>query len=192
MHEHVFVLSTGGNAELPEQGRRGETSRRCGLVIERAQIAGRLHRPYGDRPGRCIPRIQRVAAQTDLNILVATGVHLPTTTSLFYFHYQGPGQSWAGLNRWLPLLFVRDIFEEARECTGVKARYQMRDRMFRGDAGRRTRPSRGWARRIGETGARFPLTLTRAIPSAGSSNKRIFQEEGVDLSRDHYHSATPH
>ena len=42
--------------------------------------------------GRYIPRIARVAAETDLNIVVATGLYTYNDVP-FYFHYRGPGHT---------------------------------------------------------------------------------------------------
>ena len=40
--------------------------------------------------GRYIPRIARIAAATELNIVVATGLYTYNDVPL-YFHFQGPG-----------------------------------------------------------------------------------------------------
>ena len=42
--------------------------------------------------GRYIPRIARVAAETDLNIVVATGLYTYNDVPI-YFHYRGPGHN---------------------------------------------------------------------------------------------------
>ena len=40
--------------------------------------------------GRYIPRIARIAAATDLNIVVATGLYTYNDVPM-YFHFRGPG-----------------------------------------------------------------------------------------------------
>ena len=48
--------------------------------------------------GRCIPRIQRVAAQVDLNIIVVSGLY--TYNDLpFYFRYRTPDSGTGGQDR---------------------------------------------------------------------------------------------
>ena len=63
--------------------------------------------------GRCIPRIQRINAEVDLNIIVATGVYafleLPT-----FLAYRS--------DDWIVELFVREI-REGIDDTGVKAAF---------------------------------------------------------------------
>ncbi len=93
MHEHVFVLSTEILQNYPDIW--GDEEQRI------ADAAARLNELYqlGVRTivdltviglGRYIPRIQRVAALTPLQIVVATGVY--TYNDLpFHFHFQGPG-----------------------------------------------------------------------------------------------------
>jgi len=57
--------------------------------------------------GRYIPRIARVAAATELNIVVATGLYTYNDVP-FYFHYLGPGGELGGPEI-MSDMFVRDI-----------------------------------------------------------------------------------
>ena len=41
--------------------------------------------------GRYIPRIARIAAETDINIVVATGVYTYNDVPM-YFHFRGPAR----------------------------------------------------------------------------------------------------
>jgi phosphotriesterase-related protein len=121
MHEHVFVLSTEILQNYPDIW--GDEEQRI------ADAAARLNELYelGVRSivdltviglGRYIPRIQRVAALTPLQIVVATGVY--TYNDLpFHFHFQGPGTILDGPEP-MAEMFVRDI-EEGIAGTGVRA-----------------------------------------------------------------------
>ena len=62
------------------------------------------------------PRIERVAAQTNLNIVVATGVYTYNDVPM-YFHFSGPGTP---LGEPMVDMFVGDI-EQGIAGTGVKA-----------------------------------------------------------------------
>ena len=65
-----------------------------------------------------IPRIQRIAAQTQVHIIVATGIY--TYSDLpFYFHFRGPGTVFGGPEL-IADMFVRDITSGIAD-TGVKA-----------------------------------------------------------------------
>jgi len=68
--------------------------------------------------GRCIPRIQRVNAETDINIVAATGLYTYNEVP-FYFHYRGPGTPLDGEEPMVDM-FVHDITEGIAD-TGVKA-----------------------------------------------------------------------
>ena len=77
MHEHVFVLSPEIMANYPE-GWGDEDLREQQAVdkLNALKAAGvdTIVDPTVIGLGRYIPRIQRVAARTDLQIVVATGV----------------------------------------------------------------------------------------------------------------------
>src|SRR5260370_3338733 len=68
--------------------------------------------------GRYIPRIQRIAEQTQIHIVVATGIY--TYCDLpFYFHFRGPGTVLGGPEL-ITEMVVRDI-NEGIANTNVKA-----------------------------------------------------------------------
>lgn len=92
MHEHVFVLSPEVQENYP--GAWGSEEDRI------AEAVGKLRAAYdaGVRTivdptvvglGRYIPRIQQIAEQLPLNIVVATGVYTYDDVP-FYFHHRGP------------------------------------------------------------------------------------------------------
>src|SRR5918911_5467031 len=78
MHEHVFVLSTEIMQNFPAA--RGDEEARIANAITRLnELKSRGVDSIVDLTviglGRYIPRIKRIAAATDLNIIVATGVY---------------------------------------------------------------------------------------------------------------------
>jgi predicted metal-dependent phosphotriesterase family hydrolase len=82
MHEHVFVLQpealqsyghVWGESYWDEEVRVRDAIEKLGAL--RAAGIRTLVDPTAPGLGRCIPRIQRIAAEVDLNIVVATGVY---------------------------------------------------------------------------------------------------------------------
>src|SRR5258708_38592804 len=65
-----------------------------------------------------MPRIQRIAKDTKLNILVATGVYTYNDIPM-YFPFQGPGTIFGGPEL-MADMFVKDI-EQGIADTGVRA-----------------------------------------------------------------------
>jgi phosphotriesterase-related protein len=78
MHEHVFVLSADVQQNYPEEW-GSEEQRVADAVAKLTALAATGVRTIVDPTviglGRYIPRIQRVAEQVDLNIVVATGCY---------------------------------------------------------------------------------------------------------------------
>ena len=129
--------------------------------------------------GRYIPRIQRVAAQTDLQIVVATGVYTYNDVPM-YFHFTGPGTAGMGGPETMTDLFVRDI-TEGIAGTGVRRRSSNARPTGRRDPGVE-RVLRAVAQAHVRTGV--PITThTHAGTRRGLEQQRIFAEEGVDLTR---------
>ena len=125
MHEHVFVLTADVQNNYP--GAWGDEEVRVSDAVaklRRAYDAGvrTIVDPTVVGLGRYIPRIQRVAAQVPLNIVVATGVYTYDDVP-FYFHYRGPALNEAvGAEVPDPMvdMFIGDI-TEGIAGTGVKA-----------------------------------------------------------------------
>ena len=93
MHEHVFVLSPEIMQNYPEVW--GDESRREADAVARLnELKSRGVDTIVDLTviglGRYIPRIARVAAATDIQIIVATGVYTYNDVPMF-FHFTGPG-----------------------------------------------------------------------------------------------------
>src|SRR3954454_10447476 len=110
MHEHVFGLSPEITDNYPDVW-GDEAKREADAIARLNELKSRGVDSIVDLTviglGRYIPRIARIAAETDLNIVVATGLYtyndLPMT-----FHYLGPGAPLGGPEPMVEL-FVRDI-----------------------------------------------------------------------------------
>src|SRR5690349_9084480 len=114
MHEHVFVLSAEILQNKPELW--DEEERVADAIAKLDALAARgvdsIVDPTVVGLGRYIPRIQRVAEQTTLNIVVATGLYTYDDTP-FHYHYRFDPRA-------LVDDFVKDI-TEGIAGTGVKA-----------------------------------------------------------------------
>jgi len=182
MHEHVFVLSTEVMQNYPEPW--GDEEKRIADAVTRLnELKSRGVDTIVDLTviglGRYIPRIQRVAAQTALNIIVATGVYTFNDVPM-YFHYQGPGTVLGG-DEIMVDMFVRDI-EEGIADTGVKAAILKCATDVQGVTPGVERVLRAVAQAHRRTGVPIS-THTHSPTERGLEQQRIFQEEGVDLSR---------
>jgi phosphotriesterase-related protein len=182
MHEHVFVLSPEIIANYPE-GWGDEAAREADAVNKlnalKAIGVDTIVDPTVIGLGRYIPRIQRVAAQTDLQIVVATGVYTYNDVPM-YFHFNGPGTALQGPEPMVDM-FVRDI-TEGIAGTGVKAAILKCATDEPGVTPGVDRVLRAVARAHVATGV--PITThTHAHTRRGLEQQRIFAEEGVDLSR---------
>ncbi|HJZ67941.1 MAG TPA: phosphotriesterase-related protein [Blastocatellia bacterium] len=182
MHEHVFVLSTEIMQNYPEAW-GDEDKRVADAVAKLNQMKSRGVDSIVDLTviglGRYIPRIQRVAAQTRLNIIVATGVYTYNDVPM-YFHYRGPGTTLGGSELMVDM-FVRDI-QEGIGGTGVKAGILKCATDLQGVTPGVERVLRAVAVAHRRTGVPIS-THTHAHTERGLEQQRIFREEGVDLSR---------
>jgi phosphotriesterase-related protein len=125
MHEHVFVLNADVQQNYPEEW-GSEDDRVADAVQKLGKLAATGVRTIVDPTviglGRYIPRIQRIAEQVDLNIVVATGCYTYDDVP-FFFHYRGPALNEAvGAEVPDPMvdMFVGDI-EQGIAGTGVRA-----------------------------------------------------------------------
>ncbi len=182
MHEHVFVLSTEhvqnyGSTWWDEEARVADA-----IVKLNALHAKGIHTiadPTVWGLGRYIPRIQRIAAQTPVNIIVATGLYVYEELPQQYA-YRGPGTL---IEMPEPMVtdFVRDI-TEGIAGTGVKAAFLKCCMETPELTPGVERIARAVARAHLETGA--PITVHTSGPhQTGRNTVRIFQQEGVDLSK---------
>jgi len=187
MHEHVFVLSPDVQANYPDEwGDEDERVADAVRKLEEAYDAGvrTIVDPTVVGLGRYIPRIQRIAAQVRLNIVVATGMYTYDDVP-FFFHYRGPALNEAvGAEVPEPMvdMFVRDI-REGIAGTGVKAGMLKCAIDHQGLTPGVERVMRAVAKAHLETGT--PITVhTHPGSQAGLHVKRVMcDEEGVDPGR---------
>ncbi len=182
MHEHVFVLDPEILQNYPEEW-GDEDSRIATAVARLDELKVRGVDAIVDLTviglGRYIPRIQRIAAQTKVHIIVATGIY--TYSDLpFYFHFRGPGTVLGGPEL-IADMFVRDITSGIAD-TGVKAGILKCATDAPGLTKDVERILRATAQAHRRTGVPIS-THTHARKRVGLDQQRIFLEEGVDLSR---------
>ena len=182
MHEHVFVLSPEIIANYPE-GWGEEDVREQQAVDKLNALKAAGVDTIVDLTviglGRYIPRIQRVAMRTDLQIVVATGVYTYNDVPM-YFHFSGPGTGMDGPEPMVEM-FVRDI-TEGIAGTGVKAAILKCATDEPGLTPGVERVLRAVAVAHRATGVPIS-THTHARTRRGLEQQRVFAEEGVDLSR---------
>jgi phosphotriesterase-related protein len=182
MHEHIFVLSTEIQQNYPEDW--GDEERRIADAIQRLnKLASLGTGAVVDLTvvglGRYIPRIQRIASQTPLHIVVATGLYTYNDVP-FYFHFRGPGTVLGG-EELMTEMFVKDI-EEGIAGTGVKAGILKCATDAPGMTPGVERVLRSVAHAHRRTGVPIS-THTHAGLKRGLEQQRLFREEGVDLAR---------
>lgn len=182
MHEHVFVLSPEIIANYPEGW--GDEAAREQAAVEKLNAlkaigVDTIVDPTVIGLGRYIPRIQRIAEQTELQIIAATGVYTYNDVPMF-FHFTGPGTALDGPEPMIDM-FIRDI-TEGIAGTGVKAGILKCATDEPGITPGVERVLRAVAQAHRATGV--PITThTHAHTRRGLEQQRIFAEEGVDLSR---------
>jgi phosphotriesterase-related protein len=181
MHEHVFVLTPevmqNYPAEWDEETRVQEAVQRL-RDLKAAGIDTIVDLTVFGL-GRFIPRIQRVNAAVDLNIVVATGLYTFNDVP-FYFHYRGPGTFLNGPEPMVDM-FVRDITAGIGD-TGVKAGILKCATDEPGVTKGVERVLRAVAQAHRATGVPIS-THTHAPTRRGLEQQTIFAAEGVDLSR---------
>ena len=181
MHEHIFVLTpelmenydTGWDEEVrvSEAIARLKELKANGIdTIVDLTVAGL---------GRYIPRIQRVNAETDLNIVVATGLYTYNDVP-HYFHFRGPGKLF-DVPELLVEMFVHDVKDGIAE-TGVKAGIFKCATDEPGVTEGVERVLRSVAQAHRATGVPIS-THTHAHSRRGIDQQDIFEQEGVDLTR---------
>jgi phosphotriesterase-related protein len=183
MHEHVFVLSPEfidnypehdgfvEDQQIPEAINRLTELKAAGIdTIVDLTVVGL---------GRYIPRIQRVNAEADINIVAATGLYTYNEVP-HYLHFRGPNTLLGGEE---PLvdLFVKDITEGIAD-TGVKAGILKCATDEPGVTPGVERVLRSVAQAHRATGVPIS-THTHAHTRRGLEQQEIFESEGVDLSR---------
>lgn len=187
MHEHVFVLTSDVQQNFPEEW-GDEDARVADAVAKLEAVYDAGIRTVVDPTvlglGRYIPRIQQIAEQVRVNIVVATGVYTYEDAP-FFFRYRGPALNDAvGMEIPDPMvdMFVRDI-KEGIAGTGVKAGMLKCAIDEPGLTAGVERVMRAIAKAHLVTGV--PITVhTHPGSQTGLHVKRIMcDEEGVDPSR---------
>ena len=182
MHEHVFVLSTEhvqnyGSDWWDEEARVADAIAKLNALYDKG-----IHTivdPTVWGLGRYIPRIQRIAAATPVNIIVATGLYVYEELPQQYA-YRGPGLL-IDIPEPMVTDFSRDI-TEGIAGTGVKAAFLKCCMETAELTPGVERIARAIARTHLQTGA--PITVHTSGPHQGGRTAvRIFTEEGVDLSK---------
>ena len=186
MHEHVFVLTADVQQNHPEEW-GSEDARVADAVEKLTRLAGLGVRTIVDPTviglGRYIPRIQRIAEQVDLNIVVATGCYTYDSVP-FFFHHRGPALNAAvGAEVPDPMvdMFVGDI-EDGIAGTGVRAGLLKCAIDHQGMTDGVERVMRAVAKAHRRTGT--PITVhTHPGSQQGLAAAKVLESEGVDPRR---------
>ena len=183
MHEHVFVLTTEFVQNYGEGAWWDDDEQVANAVDKLNALSAKGIRTIVDPTviglGRYIPRLQRIADQVDLNIIVASGVYtygdLP-----FPYTQRGPNTLLGGDEPMVPD-FVRDL-TDGIAGTGVVAAF-LKCAVEHADMSPGVeRALRACAQTHLRTGA--PLTVhTHPSEQTGSIVVRVLQEEGVDMTK---------
>lgn len=187
MHEHVFIMSTEIMENYPQAWGDG-AKREADAVVRLNELKSRGVDTIVDLTvvglGRYIPRIARIAAQTGLNIVVATGLYTYNDVPM-YFRYLGPGGELGGPEI-MTDMFVRDI--QHGIATGPHGETAIKAAILKcatdepGVTPGVERVLRAVAQAHRETGVPIS-THTHAATRRGLEQQKVFTEEGVDLTR---------
>jgi phosphotriesterase-related protein len=181
MHEHVFVLSEEIRQNYPAYWDEEERVRDAIAKLRdlRARGVESIVDPTVIGLGRSIPRIERINAEVDINVIVATGLYTYNDVP-FAFRFVGPGTAFGGADPMVEM-FVRDI-REGIAGTQVKAAFLKCVIEHQGLTPGVERVMRAVAAAHRETGA--PITVhTNVRTRSGLVAQQVFREEGVDLRR---------
>jgi phosphotriesterase-related protein len=181
MHEHVFVLTPDVQQNHTEWD---EAERTADAVAKLRALKDAGYDTIVDPTviglGRYVPRIERIAAEVGLNIIVATGLYTYDTVP-FYFEHKGPGIG-ADLPDPMVDMFVRDLTEGIPGTSGVRAAFLKCAIDKFGMTQDVERVMRAVAKAHRQTGA--PITVhTHPSTETGSEVHRVLAEEGVDPGR---------
>ena len=180
MHEHVFVLTT----DVQQNHDEWDEEQRVADAVEKlTALAGAGYTTIVDPTviglGRYIPRIEKIAQQVDLNIVVATGVYTYDTVP-FYFHHKGPALS-PDFPEPMVDMFVRDI-TKGIPGTSTRAAFLKCAIDHFGLTRDVERILRAVAKAHRQTGA--PITVhTHPGSHTGLEVHRVLSEEGVEPTR---------
>lgn len=182
VHEHIFVLNTEYRenylTDVWDEQERIEDA-----VAKLTELKGlgidSIMDPTVLGLGRYIPRIQQIADQVDINVVVATGLY--TYNELPHqFEYQGPGLL-MDMAEPLTEMFVADL-TEGIAGTGVRAGILKCAIEHQGLTHGVERVMRAVGQAHVQTGA--PITVhTNPNTGSGLVAQTVLREEGVDLTK---------
>ncbi|MCW2540623.1 MAG: phosphotriesterase [Frankiales bacterium] len=183
MHEHVFILTPEMEQDYPETVKWNEEEKVASAIAELNALKAAGIDTIVDLTvltmGRYLPRLARIAAETDLNIVVASGLYtfdaLPRFLALV-----GPGAPIEGPEPMIDM-FTKDVLEGIGD-TGIKAGIFKCATDVQGVTPGVERVLRAVAQAHRNTGAPIS-THTNAAMKRGLDQQKIFAEEGVDLTR---------
>jgi phosphotriesterase-related protein len=182
MHEHVFVLTPDvmqnyGDRWWDEHERISDAVRKL-RELKQAGV-DTIVDPTVVGLGRYIPRIQRVNAEVNINIVVATGLYTFDELPAF-FQGRGPNTMLGGTEV-MTEMFVRDI-REGIAGTGVRAALLKAAVEERGLTDGQTRVQTAICETHQET--KVPITVhTNSAHQTGRLALKFYREHGVDLSK---------
>ncbi|GAB2736468.1 phosphotriesterase [Salinifilum aidingensis] len=182
MHEHVFVLTPDvmqnyGDEWWDEEERVADAITKL-RELKQAGV-DTIVDPTVVGLGRYLPRVQRVNAEADINIVAATGLYTFDEIPHF-FHYRGPGTMLGGPEP-MTEMFVRDIREGIGQ-TGVQAALLKCVVEERGLTGDQERVQQAICETHQETGV--PITVhTNAAHQTGRLALDFYASRGVDLTK---------
>lgn len=179
MHEHVFVLTADimqnyGDLWWDEEERVADAIAKLTALKETG--VDTIVDPTVVGLGRYVPRVARVNAEVDLNIVVATGLYTFDEIPHF-FHYRGPGTLLGGPEL-MTELFVRDI-RDGIGGTGVKAAFLKCVVEERGLTPDQTRVQLAICEAHHETGVPI-MVHTSGAHQTGRPALELYASEGVD------------
>ncbi len=186
MHEHIFLIDPEVQQNYPQEW-GSEQDRIADAVGKLNEVAALGVRTIVDPTviglGRYIPRIEKVAQQVELNIVVATGLYTYDEVP-FHFHHRGPALN-AVLGTDVPDpmvdMFVGDI-RDGIAGTSVKAGMLKCAIDHQGMTPGVERVMRAVALAHKETGT--PITVhTHPGSQQGLAVKKVLEAEGVDPRR---------
>lgn len=182
MHEHVFITSPDVMANYGDLW-WDEEERVRDAVAQLRRLADLGVRTIVDPTvvglGRYIPRVARVNAEVDINIVVATGLYMFDELPLI-MKFQGPGTSYGGPEP-LTEFFLRDI-REGIGGTGIRAAFLKCVVEAQGLTPDQTRLQLAVAATHVETGV--PITVhTDCAARTGLLALDLYEQEGVDLTK---------
>jgi phosphotriesterase-related protein len=175
MHEHIFALTDGLIAQFPHVWDREERIRQATEWLRDLKTHGvsTIVDPSVMGNGRDVTLVREVAGASDVNVIVATGIYTYDQVPR-YFQYHSSVDHMADF-------FVHDI-EVGIQGTDTKAGILKVATDEQGMTAGVEMVLRAVARAHRRTGV--PITThTHARTERGLDQQRIFEEEGVDLSR---------